>query len=695
MAARLLLVGLLAAVIVPLEYTPVEATPVTLSETIEGVPADPAVDPAAAADGEVTLQGQAEPQPQADAQPQADPEGPPEDAPVPEDLPVPSVIQDAPIAFSAIGATAPEHVTAISLRTSTDGVEWSDWEPMEFLEVEDGPDPGSSEEREGTPGNHTEILWVGEAKHLQLMVEGGSTEDVELTVIDSMHLNDGPVQRVPRSSVGSPADASGLDIVSRAQWGADESLGSSTRSVSQVHMGIVHHTAHTSSSAANTYTREQAPGLMRAMHRYHTATLGWADLGYNVTVDRFGTIYEGRKGGFNNGVVGAHAAGFNSGSFGVAVIGNFVNEQASAAAIRSLTRVIGVKSAIHGIDPGATTTRMGNGTARPTILGHRDVGQTSCPGRIHGLLPQIRSDARAEAVRFPDVPATSPHRSAIIELADAGVTSGCTLNQYCPRDTLTRAQASTFVTQALELDPIPGSRFSDVPTSHIHAGSINVLAQREWLIGYPDGTFRPWQELTRGQLATVLANSLELPMPTPATDPYPDVSRHATHAPGIAALAEIGIKGNCGSGRFCADDVALRDSTASFVNMARKARTGLALTLTVNHVTEVDGEITTTSSLAPPTYDVRVLDGWITRAQDSGVVPGEEITFTDEDGLQSGGYYRISIEEVPTSIASTVDGCSLDEVSFAYDPSDRVQVTGDSITEVEVTATATYSCSSW
>ncbi|MEX2551262.1 MAG: N-acetylmuramoyl-L-alanine amidase, partial [Nitriliruptoraceae bacterium] len=361
-----------------------------------------------------------------------------------------------------------------------------------------------------------------------------------------------------------------LDIVSRARWGADETLGSSTYTADEVHLGVVHHTAHASGDKANSYTREESPGIMRAMYQYHTKTLGWADIGYNVVVDRFGTVYEGRKGGFENGVIGAHARGFNTGSFGVSVMGNFYDVQASPAAIESLTDVIALKSAIHGIDPGAFTSQMGDGTWRPTIVGHRDVGQTACPGLIYELLPQIREEAREMAVRFPDVPADSPHRTSVVELAADGVTKGCRLNEFCPKDGLNRAQASTFVLQALELDPIPGSQFSDVPEDGTHAGAINALVERGWLIGYDDDTFGPWDKLTRGQLATLLARSAGQPLIVPPSDPYPDVDKDSTHAPGITALSEMGIRGECGGGNFCPNDIALRDSTATFVNEVRK-----------------------------------------------------------------------------------------------------------------------------
>src|SRR5665811_1281505 len=170
--------------------------------------------------------------------------------------------------------------------------------------------------------------------------------------------------------------------------------------------------------------------------------------------------------------------------------------QASDAAIESLTKVIGVKSAIHGIDPLGVTAEVGDGVLRPTIVGHRDVGRTSCPGLIAQLLPQMRAEAAgmevdvaAYNVMFPDVPATSPHRRAILELAEDGVTSGCEENAFCPQAALNRAQASSFVVTALELEPIPGSKFPDVPADATHADRINVLAERGWLIGYEDGNF--------------------------------------------------------------------------------------------------------------------------------------------------------------------------------------------------------------
>ena len=535
--ARIAVVGLFATVLVPGAQVDAWATPVTLVETLDDLSED---------GGQVGVSR--------------------------------SAIVEAPITFSAVGFEAPASATGVRVRTSIDGLEFSRWDPLEFMDAEDGPDLGSAEAAAQDKGNHTEPLWVGEASHLQVEVTGASVSELKTSLIDSMGLSGGPVQRNVETSMPE-ASATNLNIISRAQWGANESLTKNAPSIaSNVHMGVVHHTAHASTAIANSYTRDQAAGLVRSFHAYHTTSLGWNDIGYNALVDRFGRIYEGRRGGFDKGVVGAHAAGFNTGSFGVAVIGNFVQTQAPAAAIKSLTDVIGVKAAIHGINPAGWTDRMSGTAWRPTIIGHRDVGQTSCPGLIHGLLPQIRDNARGYSAPvalsdlFPDVPTSSPHRNAIVSLANDGAISGCRPNEYCPADSLSRAQAATFVRRAFELQPISGTRFSDVRANDTHAGSINALAHRQWLRGYPDGTFRQWNQLTRGQLATLLANALDLPTPRPTIDPYPDVSRTHTHASAIAALKRIGIQGDCGGGRFCADDVARRDSTASFIDMARKQR---------------------------------------------------------------------------------------------------------------------------
>ncbi|MBD3328247.1 hypothetical protein GF340_02990, partial [Candidatus Peregrinibacteria bacterium] len=147
---------------------------------------------------------------------------------------------------------------------------------------------------------------------------------------------------------------------------------------------IVHHTATTK----NLDNPEQA---IRDIYYYHTMTRGWGDIGYNYIIDPLGRIYEGRYGG--DGVVAAHAGGRNVGSIGIAILGDYHNGEPTTASINSLTALIKAKSGQFNIN----TTGSGSfrGDYLPNIIGHRDVGSTTCPGdQLYDMLPRIRASAK-------------------------------------------------------------------------------------------------------------------------------------------------------------------------------------------------------------------------------------------------------------------------------------------------------------
>ncbi|HWJ08523.1 MAG TPA: N-acetylmuramoyl-L-alanine amidase, partial [Nocardioides sp.] len=180
-------------------------------------------------------------------------------------------------------------------------------------------------------------------------------------------------------------------IYSRAQWGADERIrDKASLSYYEVHAGFVHHTVN-----ANSYTAAEVPGIIRGIYSYHVRTRGWSDIGYNFLVDRFGRIWEGRYGGVDRPVVGAHTQGYNQYSFAMSAIGNYDVARPSSAMVTAYGQLFAWKLSLHGVSATSTAQRVGTKTFQ-AINGHRDAGQTACPGKyLYAMIPSIREQAGA------------------------------------------------------------------------------------------------------------------------------------------------------------------------------------------------------------------------------------------------------------------------------------------------------------
>ena len=261
-----------------------------------------------------------------------------------------------------------------SVRSSSGGFgPWLD----AAVEEEDQPDRGSREAlatRGWRVGNPT---WVGPANGIRYRVTGRVT-DLRASFVRS------PELRIP---LRATAIAGQPSIVPRSGWGADESTRrSAPQYAPAIRFAIVHHTA-----GPNTYSPSQAAAIMRGIQIYHVKSNGWNDIGYNFLVDRYGTVYEGRYGGIDRNVVGAHALGFNTGSAGVAVIGTFTGATIPVAASAALEKLLAWRLDLAHVDPLSTLTAISGGSERypagiPVFLqavsGHRDTGLTSCPGNL-------------------------------------------------------------------------------------------------------------------------------------------------------------------------------------------------------------------------------------------------------------------------------------------------------------------------
>lgn len=346
---------------------------------------------------------------------------------------VPARAAAAPFAFArvAVGSvTAPvERTLAVPRGAVLAGVTWGSGR----LTVSAKPALGAWEELEndpvelgGRPG--TEPYWLDSAASAVTFRLAGTASDVRVDFVGAGRPAAQPEAAAERWTLPRLGT-----VVRRAEWGADERLRSGGVSYMTPKALVVHHTV-----TRNDYTAAEAPGLIRAVYAYHTRSRGWDDIGYNLLVDRFGTVYEGRYGGFHRGAIGTHTAGFNSETLGISLLGNYEEVDTPAPVTAALGRAGAWMVERWDVDPRGRVTLTSRGSQRfprgsrvtvSRMPGHRDLGITACPGRhAYGRLPAIRVDAwrRLRAyfskpvvtgapVRSPEpvtVSATLDHRAA-------------------------------------------------------------------------------------------------------------------------------------------------------------------------------------------------------------------------------------------------------------------------------------------
>ncbi|MFG2984187.1 peptidoglycan recognition protein [Streptomyces sp. NPDC048258] len=324
--------------------------------------------------------------------------------------------------------------------------EWSKWITLEAAKA------GLDGKRPGLRGA-TEPVWVGPSDGAEVRVGGNAAAlpaGLELNLVDpgaapaakkkdanlgaapvafALPTADGDPPTTPPTTPGPASTAPKPDMVSRVAWGADESLnneGPIYLTGGKVKAVFVHHTAATAP-----YECSESAAIVRSLHVYHVQSNGWRDLGYNFLVDKCGTVFEGRQGGTDQPVYGAHTFGWNAESTGIAVLGDYTTAGASAAALESISKVAAYKLGQYDGDMNGTTTLTAGATQKnffgtdfidkqsytfKTLSGHRDGFNTQCPGNsLYPQLDTIRKSGPAAKLNITSVNGVAPKPGTPIE----------------------------------------------------------------------------------------------------------------------------------------------------------------------------------------------------------------------------------------------------------------------------------------
>lgn len=493
--------------------------------------------------------------------------------------------------------------------------EWGDWLSAELMtDIEE---------------NASEAVWVGPSSAVNvrafrdgidiseqltahLITTSESRSDVRLASSGS---GSGITRILPATvtpGTGAPT------FITREEWNAGTVNTSRLSYAKELKAICIHHTG-----GSNTYTAAQSPQVVRGMFTYHTKTLGWADLGYNVVVDKYGQIFEGRAGGLHRNVAGAHARGFNTGSCGISVMGDYMDIPVPTAALNAIATVAAWKLAstftqdVYGTETWTVTTSnvKRSGTfSMPHLFAHRDVNYTDCPGdTYYGQLPKLRSLVQQKLngfkERYPehlvayvngggrgafgtvthvrraegayDVTRltggliltaggrTSAHKSAF----GADWTSAWGRPLESTTGTTQRFENGTATKVNGKVSFTPGGtrtkHFIDVPDNLTFAHEINTLADLGVIRGWPDRTFRPQISVWRDAVIAYMYRIAGEPAYTPPRrSPFLDVDQSQPFYKEICWAHSTGLTTGWkvrGGWEFRPYQPILRDAMAAFL----------------------------------------------------------------------------------------------------------------------------------
>jgi hypothetical protein len=178
---------------------------------------------------------------------------------------------------------------------------------------------------------------------------------------------------------------------------------------------------------------------------------------------------------------------------------------------------------------------------------------------------------------FTDLPSGYWAAEWINRLYSAGITGGCSTTplQYCPEDSVTRAQMAVFLLRGIHTasyvppDVAGSTGFADVPPAYWSASFIKQLAAEGITTGCGGGNFCSENPVTRAQMAVFLLRSKYgagyAPPDVGAGTGFGDVPPDHWAAAWIKQLVTEGITYGCGSGNYCPEQPVTRAQMAVFL----------------------------------------------------------------------------------------------------------------------------------
>ncbi len=197
-------------------------------------------------------------------------------------------------------------------------------------------------------------------------------------------------------------------------------------------------------------------------------------------------------------------------------------------------------------------------------------GVGSVTARANDPSPGPTGGSTPTAQGFSDVPPGTPFYDEIMWLADEGITTGWPDGTYRPFDPISRDAMAAFVHRAYGSPAFmpEGQSFSDVAPDNEFFTEIEWLASSGITTGWPDGTYRPFDPISRDAMAAFVHRAYGSPAFMPEGQSFSDVAPDNEFFTEIEWLASSGITTGWPDGTYRPFDPIARDAVAAFLHRA-------------------------------------------------------------------------------------------------------------------------------
>lgn len=204
------------------------------------------------------------------------------------------------------------------------------------------------------------------------------------------------------------------------------------------------------------------------------------------------------------------------------------------------------------------------------------------------------------ATNFKDLQADHMHYDDIKTLVERGILTGYPDGTFKADQSLTRAEAAIIIARILGLDTenVTDPGFKDVPKSKFYYGAVAALAEKKIILGYGDGTYGDSKTLTRGEMAIILQRAFDLGGTTEL--PFTDV-KGTFFEPYVGTLYANEVTKGISATKFGVNDPVTRGQISAFVVRAEASNTVTTVNATEVATTLVNALVDT---LKPTLTDI-------------------------------------------------------------------------------------------